>query len=83
MPIKQRASALSQRCSSLRKETDEQLKKLERVVKEITTFDSATEKLWGYLDNVFERLENLEPIHNDAEVINKQLEEVQVRQKDE
>ena len=80
MPIKQRVSALSQRCSALRKETNDEEKKLERVVNEITTFDTATEELRSYLDSVFDRLDHLEPIHNDAEVVNKQLIEVKVRQ---
>ena len=81
MPIKQRVSALSQRCNSLHKETNEQEKKLESIVNEITTFDTATGELRVYLDNVFDRLDSLEPIHNDAEVITKQLNEVKVSQK--
>lgn len=80
MPIKQRVSALSQRCSSFRKDTDDQQKKLERIVNEITTFVTATGELKGYLDSVLERLDSLDPIHNDEAVINKQLAEVQVRQ---
>ena len=79
MPIKQRVSALDQRCSSLRKEANEEEKKLERIVNEITAFDTATGELRDYLGNVHERMDSLDPIHNDAEVINKQLAEVQVR----
>ena len=79
MPIKQRVSALDQRCSSLRKEANEQEKKLERIVNEITAFDTATGELRDYLGNVHGRIDSLDPIHNDAEVINKQLAEVKVR----
>lgn len=79
MPIKQRVSALDQRCSSLRKEANDQEKQLERIVNEITTFDTATGQLRDYLGNVHGRIDSLDPIHNDAEVITKQLAEVQVR----
>lgn len=78
MPVKQRVSALSQRCSALRKEANERLVKLERIVKELTTFVTATGELRGYLKGAFEKLDSLEPIHNDAEVIKQQLKEVQV-----
>lgn len=78
MPVKQRVSALTQRCSALRKDADERMVKLERIVKELTTFVQATGELRVYLKGAFEKLESLEPIHNDAEVIQQQLKEVQV-----
>lgn len=78
MPIIQRVSALRQRCSALRKNANERIMKLERIVKELTTFATATGELRVYLKNAFEKLESLEPIHNDAEVVKQQLKEVQV-----
>lgn len=78
MPVKQRVSALSQRCSALRKDANERIVKLERIVKELTTFFTATGELRVYLKSAFEKLDSLEPIHNDAEVIKQQLKEVQV-----
>ena len=79
MPIKQRVSAVDQRCSALRKDANDREKKLERIVNELTTFATATGELRDYLENVHEKIDSLGPIHNDAEVINKQLAEVQVR----
>ena len=79
LPIKQRISAISQRFSSLRREANDQEKKLERIVNEITTFVSATGELRDYLDMALDKLDNLDPIHNDEEIINKQLAEVKVR----
>lgn len=78
MPVKQRVSALTQRCNALRKDADERMVKLERIVKELTTFVQATGELRVYLKDAFKKLESLEPIHNDAEVIQQQLKEVQV-----
>ena len=78
MPIIQRVSALRQRCSALRKDANERIMKLERIVKELTTFATATGELRVYLKNALEKLESLEPIHNDAEVVQQQLKEVQV-----
>lgn len=78
MPIKQRVSALSQRCGALRKDANERIVKLERIVKELTTFVTATGELRVYLTNAFEKLDSLEPIHNDADVITQQLNEVKV-----
>lgn len=78
MPIKQRVSALSQRCNALRKNANERIAKLEKIIKELTTFVTATGELQVYLKNAFEKLDSLEPIHNDAEVIQQQLKEVQV-----
>ena len=78
MPIKQRVSALGQRCSALRKDTNEKIAKLEKIVKELTTFVTATGELQVYLKSAFEKLDSLEPVHNDADVIKQQLKEVQV-----
>lgn len=78
MPIKQRFSALTQRCIALRRDANERMVKLERILKELTTFVTATGELRVYLDGAFKELDSLEPIHNDAEVITKQLKEVQV-----
>ena len=79
LPIKQRLSALSQRCSLLRRNADEQEKKLDRIVNEMTTFVTATGELRGYIEVATDKLDNLDPIHNDGEVIKKQLAEVKVR----
>lgn len=80
MPIKQRVSALGQRCVSLGNKNNEHLKKLESLVDDLTTFSTSTEELRVYLNDVFDRLEAQEPIHNEAETINKQLHELQVNQ---
>lgn len=80
MPIKQRVSALGQRCVALGNKNNEHLKKLESLVDDLTTFSTSTEELRVYLNDVFDRLEAQEPIHNEAETINKQLHELQVNQ---
>ena len=78
MPIKQRVSALGQRCNTLRKDANERIAKLEKIVKELTTFVTATGELQVYLKSAFEKLDSLEPINNDADVIKQELKEVQV-----
>ena len=78
MPVKQRLSALTQRCIALRRDANERMVKLERILKELTTFVTATGELLVFLDGALKELDSLEPIHNDAEVITKQLKEVQV-----
>ena len=80
MPIKQRVSALGQRCVSLGNKNNGHLKKLESLVEDLTTFSVSTEELRVFLNDVFDRLEAQEPIHNEAETINKQLHELQVNQ---
>lgn len=80
MPIKQRVSALGQRCVSLDNKNNGHLKKLESLVEDLTTFSVSTEELRVFLNDVFDRLEAQEPIHNEAETINKQLHELQVNQ---
>ena len=79
LPIKQRLSALSQRCSLLRRNADDQEKKLDKIVNEMTIFVTATGELRGYIEVATDKLDNLDPIHNDGEVIEKQLAEVKVR----
>lgn len=80
MPIKQRVSALGQRCVSLGNKNNGHLKKLESLVEDLTTFSVSTEELRVFLNDVFDRLEAQEPIHNEAETIKKQLHELQVNQ---
>ena len=77
-PIKHRVTTLSQRCAALHRQVDERKVWQEKVVEEITTFVTVTEELHVYLGKAYDTLDNMEPIHHDADIINKQLEEVQV-----
>ena len=78
MAIKQRVSAMTLWCAAVRKKTDEHVVLYERLLADISTFMTVTSQLRVYLDEATVKLDKLEPIHNDADIIRAQLKETQV-----
>ena len=78
-PVKQRVKTLANRCAALRRQVNEHVTWLEKVIEEISFFVNATDDLQQFVSGAFDKLDNFDPIDNDAEVIKEQLEEVQVR----
>ena len=77
-PIKQRVNNLTQKCALLKKCVKEQHTSQEQLLEDIEAFLDTIGELHAFVDKTYDTLEKLEPIHNDAEVLDKQLEEVEV-----
>lgn len=75
-PVKQRVKKLANRCAALRRLVNVRVMWLEKVTEEITLFVNTTDELHKFVNVAFVQLNNFDPIHNNPEVLEKQLEEV-------